>query len=112
MNKSRPFQFSFHANGDEASRIRRNAQKARTSLQHFLLANAKKESFTLEDMEGFSLPIIAEIHRLGGLLNQFAKAKNSARSWSTTDLACNLDELEALISEVRQTMCLSKEDMT
>ena len=112
MNRSRPRQFSFHANDEEASKIRRNAQKARTSLQRFLLANAKKETFTLEDMEGFTLPIIVGIHRVGGLLNQIAKAKNSAKTWSTTDLARNLDELETLIAEVRRTMVLSKEDMT
>lgn len=112
MNKSRPYQFSFHADENEARRIRSNAEKAQSSLQRFLLANAKKETFTLEDVEGFTLPIIAEIHRIGGLLNQIARANNSARSWSTTDLARNLDELEALIAEVRRTMVRSKEDMT
>ena len=112
MNKSRPYQFSFHANADEANKIRHNAQKARTSLQRFLLVNAKKETFTLEDVEDFALPIIAEIHRIGGLLNQIAKTNNSARSWSSTDLARNLDELESLVLEIRQTMGLSKEDMT
>ena len=112
MNRSRPYQFSFHADENEARRIRRNAQNVRTSLQQFLLVNAKKETFTLEDVEDFALPIIAEIRRVGGLLNQVAKAKNSARSWSTTNLARNLDELEALIAEVRRTMVLSKEDMT
>ena len=111
MNRSRPYQFSFHADENEARRIRRNAQKARTSLQCFLLANAKKETFTLEDVEDFAHPIIEQIHHIGGLLNQLLKAKNSARSWSRSDLARNLDELEAWISEVRRVMVLSKEDI-
>ena len=112
MNKSKPFQFSFHADAAEAYKIRHNAQKVSRSLQRFLLVNAKKETFTLEDVENFALPIIAEIHRIGGLLNQLAVTKNSARLWSTSDLARNLDDLESLILQIRQTMRLSKEDIS
>lgn len=111
MNRTRPYQFSFHADADEAAKIRSNVQKCGGKLQSYLLKLALKECFTLGDVEAFVDPIISQIHCVGNNVNQIAELKNSVKTWSRTDLKENFDAMRKIMDDAEAKLELTKEDI-
>jgi hypothetical protein len=89
-------QIIFRATESEAQQIKENAAASGFSMQHFLLNAALKKEYSLAEVKGFAVPVIAELHRVGNNLNQIAHRENIGKKWSKSDLIMNIERIEEI----------------
>ena len=106
MNTKRTEQILLRATPDEKNRIRKMADSAHLSVQAYVLTavfqfNDPSLDLTLPAVKRATVPIIAQLRRIGNNLNQLARRQNSGRSISRTDLLSNIEEVESLCRSLK-----------
>lgn len=113
MNKTRTIQLSFRATPEEAEAIRHAAEKAESTMQSFLLAQALNQPVTAKGSVMAEKSLYAAflhvlnksllpVRSASNNLNQIAKKLNSNQSVAESAVASASAEIVRVLQEVNQ----------
>ncbi len=99
MNKKRQKQIIFRLSESEAEKLKKNIERSGKNQQEYLVACALQKKITNTDGIKMLLP---ELKRVGGNLNQIAKALNATGRCEQQLIAENQKELNEVWQQLRQ----------